>query len=66
MFTNHKIRITKKVNKILDELKTVGECGSASKVIDCYESEFPEEKTFLRESRNFLAYKTVEFFTKSI
>ncbi len=66
MFTETKIRATKKVNQILENLKTVDDCGAASKVIDFYEKDFSEEKTFLRESRNFLADKTVELFTKSI
>ena len=34
MFTETKIKATKKVNQILENLKTVDDCGAASKVID--------------------------------
>tara|TARA_R110000868_G_C10832475_1_gene759469 strand:+ start:172 stop:369 length:198 start_codon:yes stop_codon:yes gene_type:complete len=62
MFTETKIRATKKVNQILENLKTVSDCGAASKVIDFYEKEFSNEKNFIKECRNFLCDRTFELY----
>jgi len=53
---------TSKVNEILDSLKTVDDCGAASKVIDFYESEFHNENEFIKDCRNFLCDKTFEIY----
>jgi hypothetical protein len=64
MFTETKIRATKKVNQILENLKTVDDCGAASKVIDFYEKDFSDEKDFIKYCRNFLCDKTFELYLK--
>ncbi len=64
MFTETKIRATKKVNQILENLKTVDDCGAASKVIDFYEKDFSEEKDFIKNCRNFLCDRTFEIYLK--
>lgn len=64
MFTETKIRATKKVNQILENLKTVDDCGAASKVIDFYEKDFSEEKGFIKNCRNFLCDRTFEIYLK--
>ena len=62
MFTETKIKATKKVNQILESLTTVDDCGAASKVIDFYEKDFSEEKDFIKDCRNQLCDKTFEVF----
>ena len=64
MFTETKIRATKKVNQILENLKTVDDCGAASKVLDFYEKDFSEEKDFIKHCRNFLCDRTFEIYLK--
>jgi hypothetical protein len=64
MFTETKIRATKKVNQILENLKTVDDCGAASKVLDFYEKDFSEEKDFIKNCRNFLCDRTFEIYLK--
>lgn len=64
MFTETKIKATKKVNQILENLKTVDDCGAASKVIDFYEKDFSEEKDFIKNCRNFLCDRTFEIYLK--
>ncbi len=64
MFTETKIRATKKVNQILENLQTVSDCGAASKVIDFYEKDFSDEKDFIKKCRNFLCDRTFELYLK--
>ena len=64
MFTETKIRATEKVNQILENLKTVDDCGAASKVLDFYEKDFSEEKDFIKNCRNFLCDRNYEIYLK--
>ena len=53
-----------KICELLDNLKTVDECGRMSQVIDSYEEKFPEDKTFIKEVRNILSDITFKIYLK--
>ena len=58
-----------KINEIIDGLVdnakedgNLDACGNASDVIDAYETQFPEDREFIRNARNFLSDQTFEAF----
>lgn len=53
-----------KICDLLDNLKTVDECGRMSKVIDLHEEKFPKDKTFIKEVRNILSDITFKIYLK--
>ena len=52
----------KKVNEIVENIKTMDDCGSASKVIDFYQKGCPEDKEFIYDVRNMLCDKTFDMY----
>lgn len=53
-----------KICDLLDDLKTVDECGRMSKVIDLHDEKWPHDKTFIKEVRNLLSDITFKIYLK--
>jgi len=51
-----------KIYDIIEGCETMEDTGNASKVIDSYQSDKPEEKEFLYDVRNLLCDKTFDIF----
>ena len=53
-----------KICDLLENLKTVDECGRMSKVIDSHDEKWPHDKKFLKEVRNLLSDITFKIYLK--
>jgi len=53
-----------KVSDIIGNLTTIDDCGYASNVIDFYQKDFPEDKEFTQQMRDFLCDRTFELYNK--